>query len=566
MVIDRLEREIEARSARSPRPCWPCRAAVPLTAAKLVGEVAGIGRFRSARRPSPATTAPRPCRSGPATAPPPPDPGRQPPAQRRPPPHRHHPAAADGRGRTTSPSGWPPVTRRPRPSAPSGAASATRSTAGCATMTTCERQARNPWRWPLDIGATHVAHASRRRSGSRDRPPRRIRRARSIASPTEPAPGRLSISTERTRRAGLRDQGLRVPRQLREPARRTAPRSSAPTMPAAREVQSSSSLPSRSSPTTARNDQRVRRVGRADEGRPDDDADHQVDVPRRPDDGSPPGRPSSQKATPPKHPRVLAAAKQRTLIIEDQRPCRRRRAVAASIPRRLRPAMTPSSSSRSSSRARLAEPQPSFDRRAPQRCNDPAATASRWINACGRARLLPRAGQPATRSDSTRSRLDHARGGAAPWRLIIGYDEVRFLRRPNGPSPTSCRCAELLVREIRDFSGADPHTIPRFLFYRRRVQPHDRGADRGRRRGLPSHPRPNRVPEPGPGQDSPAKVPTSSTCSGARARPRRRSTSARRSSADRRAALPRKPGSASTPRSSQRCGLGYEESSAIGVA
>ena len=132
--IDELEREIEA-PGRGPRPRAPGLAGCgPLTAAKLVGETAGIGRFR--RRPAFARhngSAPMPVWSGNA--------------------ERHRLSRAGnrqlnvalhriaitqmqraGQARRTSNSDGPRATPRPRRSVPSAAGSATRSTAGCATM------------------------------------------------------------------------------------------------------------------------------------------------------------------------------------------------------------------------------------------------------------------------------------------------------------------------------------------------------------------------------------------------------------------------------------------------
>ena len=78
-------------SARWPRRCWPCPAAAELTAAKLVGETAGVTRFKSepafARH---SGVAPVPVWSGNTAGPGPAHPIRQPPTQRRPTPHRHH--------------------------------------------------------------------------------------------------------------------------------------------------------------------------------------------------------------------------------------------------------------------------------------------------------------------------------------------------------------------------------------------------------------------------------------------------------------------------------------------
>ena len=63
----------------------------PLTAAKLVGEIAGAGRFATdAKLARAAGIAPIPASSG-KHQPPPPRPRRQPPDQRRHPPHRRHP-------------------------------------------------------------------------------------------------------------------------------------------------------------------------------------------------------------------------------------------------------------------------------------------------------------------------------------------------------------------------------------------------------------------------------------------------------------------------------------------
>ena len=125
-----------------------------LSAAKLVGETAGIGRFsRGAQFARHNGTAPVPVWSGNAVR------------------HRlsrggnrqlnvvlHRIAITQirlgGRGRAYFEPAWPPATRRPRRSAPSDGGSATRCSAGCATTRPCEPHSRAPCRPRLDIGAT----------------------------------------------------------------------------------------------------------------------------------------------------------------------------------------------------------------------------------------------------------------------------------------------------------------------------------------------------------------------------------------------------------------------------
>ena len=168
----RVHRPPRARARRrscdpSPRSCWRCRAAVALTAAKLIGETADIGRFRSssafARHNG---SAPVPVWSGNSgrhrlSA------DRQPPAQRRSPSDRHHADAAGGQGPGLHrEAARRQATPRPRRSGPYAATSATRSSAGCATMTPLERPARRPWRWPLDIGATDDRASPSRHRGA----------------------------------------------------------------------------------------------------------------------------------------------------------------------------------------------------------------------------------------------------------------------------------------------------------------------------------------------------------------------------------------------------------------
>ena len=138
-----------ASSSRSwpiaPAPARARPAAAPSPPPSSIGETADIGRFRStaafARHNG---TAPVPVWSGNSSRPPP-EPRRQPPAQRGDPSHRHHPDA-HRRTRPGLPRAPTGAGRhaRPRRSGPSGAASATRSFAGCATMTHFERPARTP--------------------------------------------------------------------------------------------------------------------------------------------------------------------------------------------------------------------------------------------------------------------------------------------------------------------------------------------------------------------------------------------------------------------------------------
>jgi transposase len=133
--IDALEGEI-AGLVRSMAPSLlALRGCGPLSAAKLVGEAGGIGRFRSraafARREA-ATASSTPLSTGSPS-----------------------PRSASGpRVTATWSSASPRATRRPRHTAPCAAGSATRSTAGCATMTASGRPGEHRSPRPLDIGAT----------------------------------------------------------------------------------------------------------------------------------------------------------------------------------------------------------------------------------------------------------------------------------------------------------------------------------------------------------------------------------------------------------------------------
>ena len=79
-------------SARWPRRCWRMPGCGELTAAKIIGETAGVTRFHSeAAFARHAGVAPDPGVVGKYRRPGPVEPLRQPPTQRRPAPHRRHP-------------------------------------------------------------------------------------------------------------------------------------------------------------------------------------------------------------------------------------------------------------------------------------------------------------------------------------------------------------------------------------------------------------------------------------------------------------------------------------------